>query len=190
MKNDIPSPPFHPSPTALGLSFWNLLWHGIHTRNLSGSEPERQVPSDSLPWVCPHVLVEWHEGWDAFRAYIKEYQAATHKIFRQRTSTSVTKRNRMNVTRRDVRNMISRMEEERRGGATTEEHLEAVLRGLCESRGNRATVFVDEDKRALTITLRAQQMRRWFKASPEVKLIDATHIDAAHNTNESSSCSW
>ncbi|KAE9113457.1 hypothetical protein PF010_g10062 [Phytophthora fragariae] len=164
------------------------------------------------PFTHPRLLLAFHFGisfgtaytreispvaspsdksrWDAFRAYIKEYQAATHKIFRQRTSTSVTKRNRMNVTRRDVRNMISRMEEERRGGATTEEHLEAVLRGLCESRGNRATVFVDEDKRALTITLRAQQMRRWFKASPEVKLIDATHIDAAHNTNESSSCSW
>ncbi|KAE9070607.1 hypothetical protein PF010_g26195 [Phytophthora fragariae] len=70
MKNDIPSPPFHPSSAVLGLSFWNLLWHGIHTRNLSdGSEPERQVRSDSSPWVCPPVVVEWHEGCDAFRAY-------------------------------------------------------------------------------------------------------------------------
>ncbi|KAE9353159.1 hypothetical protein PR003_g4015 [Phytophthora rubi] len=163
MKNDIPSPPFHPSPTALGFHF-GISFGTAYTREIS---PKVASPSDK-------------SRWDAFRAYIKEYQAATHKIFRQR----------MNVTRRDVHNMISRMEEERRGGATTEEHLEAVLRGLCESRGNRATVFVDEDKRALTITLRAQQMRRWFKASPEVKLIDATHIDAAHNTNESSSCSW
>ncbi|KAE9014348.1 hypothetical protein PR001_g15164 [Phytophthora rubi] len=71
------------------------------------------------------------------------------------------------------------MKEERRGGATTRERLKAVLRGLCESRGNRATVFVDEEKRAQTITLQTRQMRRWFKAFPEVLLIDATH-----NTNE------
>ncbi|KAE9273227.1 hypothetical protein PF008_g29894, partial [Phytophthora fragariae] len=211
---------------------------------MSDSEPERQVPSDSSTWACPPVAVEWHEDWEAFRAYIKEYQAATHQIFRQRTSTSVAKRNReissqtrsgsssstppsrnrgegsdidagnvceatatngevpellipeefknfwiklylrkktgKNVTLRDVHNMVSKMKEERRGGVTTEERLEAVLRGHCESRGNRATVFVDEDKRAQTITLQTRQMRRWFKAFPEVLLIDATH-----NTNES-----
>ncbi|KAE8963071.1 hypothetical protein PF011_g29166, partial [Phytophthora fragariae] len=61
---------------------------------MSDSEPERQVPSDSSTWACPPVAVEWHEDWEAFRAYIKEYQAATHQIFRQRTSTSVAKRNR------------------------------------------------------------------------------------------------
>ncbi|KAE9266489.1 hypothetical protein PF001_g30459, partial [Phytophthora fragariae] len=307
---------------------------------MSDSEPERQVPSDSSTWACPPVAVEWHEDWEALRAYIKEYQAATHQIFRQRTSTSVAKRNReissqtrsgssgstppsrnrgegsdidagnvceatatngevpellipeefknfwiklvcthgwkrksrgkgirksyfekttgckasikagvvwnddthafmvrvtgfdvihnhtvskavfenhvsnrrvedpnilsfvdelqsagskpklilqylrkktgKNVTLRDVHNMVSKMKEERRGGVTTEERLEAVLRGHCESRGNRATVFVDEDKRAQTITLQTRQMRRWFKAFPEVLLIDATH-----NTNES-----
>jgi hypothetical protein len=78
-----------------------------------------------------------------------------------------------------VHNMVSKMREKRRG-ATTEERLEAVLQALCESRGNRASVFVDDDKRAQTITLQTRKMRRWFKAFPEVLLVDATH-----NTNES-----
>lgn len=81
---------------------------------------------------------------------------------------------------RDVHNMVARMKERRRGGATTEERLETVLRGICECRGNRATVYVDESKTAQTIALQTRQMRRWFKAFPEVMLIDATH-----NTNES-----
>ncbi|KAE9276024.1 hypothetical protein PF008_g29195 [Phytophthora fragariae] len=76
------------------------------------------------------------------------------------------------------------MKEERRGGATTEDRLEAVLRELCGSRGNRATVCVDKDKRAQTITLQTQQMRHWLMSSPEVQLIDTAHIGATHNTNE------
>jgi hypothetical protein len=61
---------------------------------MSDSEPDRQVPSDGPSWTCPPVAVEWHADWDAFRTYLEEYQAATHQIFRQRASTSVTKRNR------------------------------------------------------------------------------------------------
>lgn len=76
--------------------------------------------------------------------------------------------------------MVARLKDKRRGKESTEERLEAVLRDVCESRGNRATVFVDDDKMAQTITLQTRQMRRWFKAFPEVLLIDATH-----NTNES-----
>ncbi|OWZ22176.1 ABC transporter [Phytophthora megakarya] len=59
---------------------------------MSDSEPERQVPSGSV-WTCPSVEVEWHDNWDAFRTYIDDYQETTHQIFKQRTSTSVAKRN-------------------------------------------------------------------------------------------------
>ncbi|KAG2981079.1 hypothetical protein PC120_g24844 [Phytophthora cactorum] len=71
------------------------------------------------------------------------------------------------------------MKEKQRGYATAEERLEAVLRGICEGRGNRASVFVDDVKTAQTITLQTRQMRRWFKAFPEAML-----VDAMHNTNE------
>ncbi|RLN06604.1 hypothetical protein BBJ28_00002807 [Nothophytophthora sp. Chile5] len=72
------------------------------------------------------------------------------------------------------------MRKTRRGSASVEERLESVLRGFCERRGNRASVFVDDKKMAQTITLQTRQMRRWFKAFPEVLLVDATH-----NTNDS-----
>lgn len=85
-----------------------------------------------------------------------------------------------NVMLRDVHNMVSKMKEKRKRGATVEERLETVLRGVCESRGNRASVFIDDAKITQTITLQTRQMRRWFKAFPEVMLVDATH-----NTNES-----
>jgi hypothetical protein len=45
---------------------------------MSDSEPGRQVPSSSS-WVCSSVDVEWHEDWDAFRAYLDEFQATTHQ---------------------------------------------------------------------------------------------------------------
>ncbi|KAG6945906.1 hypothetical protein JG688_00016316 [Phytophthora aleatoria] len=257
---------------------------------MSDSEPELQVPSGST-WACPQIDVEWHDDWDAFSAYMDDYQAATHQIFRQRTSTSVQKRNQeiaaakarscdsgatagdgedaeirekeirksyfekstgckvnlkaavawndtnnafmvhitgfdvrhkhsvskavyenhvsnrrvenpnilafvdelqaagskpkrfmqylrkktgKKVALRDVHNMVARMREKRRGGATAEEHLEMVLRGIIECRGNRATVYVDDDKTAQTITLQTRQMRRLFKAFAEVLLVDAT----------------
>ncbi|OWZ05736.1 ABC transporter [Phytophthora megakarya] len=59
---------------------------------MSGSEPESQVPGGKL--ISPPVDVEWHESWEAFSAHMEEYYKRTHQIFRQRTSTSVTKRNR------------------------------------------------------------------------------------------------
>ncbi|POM72260.1 Hypothetical protein PHPALM_11054, partial [Phytophthora palmivora] len=76
--------------------------------------------------------------------------------------------------------MVARMRERRRGGVSVEKRLETVMRNFCKTRGNRATVFVDDANTAQTITLQTRQMRRWFKAFPEVLLIDATH-----NTNES-----
>ncbi|KAG2813855.1 hypothetical protein PC129_g12854 [Phytophthora cactorum] len=53
-----------------------------------------------------------------------------------------------NATLRDVHNMVVRMKEKRRGGSTTKERLDQVLRELCEGRGNRATFFEDEKKTA------------------------------------------
>ncbi|OWZ05421.1 ABC transporter [Phytophthora megakarya] len=76
--------------------------------------------------------------------------------------------------------MVARMREERRGNTSVEERLESLLRGFCQRRGNRSSVFVDDDELAQTITLQTRQMRRWFKAFPEVMMVDATH-----NTNES-----
>ncbi|RLN32094.1 hypothetical protein BBJ28_00016959 [Nothophytophthora sp. Chile5] len=80
-----------------------------------------------------------------------------------------------NVTLRDGHNMITKMRKTRRGSASVEERLESVLRGFCERQGNRASVFVDDKKMVQTITLQTRQMRRWFKAFPEVLLVDATH---------------
>ncbi|OWZ11260.1 ABC transporter, partial [Phytophthora megakarya] len=69
-----------------------------------------------------------------------------------------------NVTFRDVHSMVSRMREERRGSETVEQRLESLLRGFCERRGNRASVYVDDEDLAQTITIQTRQMRRWFKA--------------------------
>ncbi|KAG3095917.1 hypothetical protein PI125_g16130 [Phytophthora idaei] len=84
-----------------------------------------------------------------------------------------------NVTLRDVHNMVARMREERRGSDTVEQRLETLLQGFCGRRGNRASVFVDDESLAQTITLQTRQVRRWFKAFPDVLLVDATH-----NTND------
>ncbi|OWY95294.1 ABC transporter [Phytophthora megakarya] len=271
---------------------------------MGDSEPESQVPPEGV-WICAPVTAEWLKDWNEFRPYLDKYQEHTYQIFRQRTSTSVEKRNAeivaiynrsvqahssgaqdvldeaclhawleskssgkdfrkfhfdrdtgckanikvavawdnakgiimVRVTDYDVRhnhavskaayqnhvsnrqvqdptllafvdelqaaganpklmmqylrkktgktlryvhNLVSQLREKRKGDATTEERLEGVLWVLCESRGNRATVFVDEAKTAQTITMQTRQMRRWFKAFPEVLMIDATH-----NTNES-----
>ncbi|KAF1780233.1 hypothetical protein GQ600_26159 [Phytophthora cactorum] len=79
-------------------------------------------------------------------AFVDELQAAGSKpkwimqFFRKKTGK--------NATLRDVHNMVVRMKDKRRGGSTTEERLELVLRELCESRGNCATFFVDEKKTA------------------------------------------
>ncbi|OWZ00763.1 ABC transporter [Phytophthora megakarya] len=84
------------------------------------------------------------------------------------------------VALRDVHNMVARRMEQRRGGLSVEKWLDSVLQNMCQTRGNHAAVNVDETKKVQTITLRTRQMRHWFKAFPEVLMIDATH-----NTNES-----
>ncbi|POM67060.1 Hypothetical protein PHPALM_17001 [Phytophthora palmivora] len=270
---------------------------------MSGSEPESQVPGGN--WESSPVDVKWHESWEAFSAHMEEYYKRTHQIFRQRTSTSVAKRNReitaraarlvansdeaqaeelipehfvnfwinrskgirtsyfdrdtgrkanikagvswndaekkfmvrvtdscvthnhqvskarfdnhasnrrvddpsvlafvdelqaagskpklimqylrkrtgKKVVLRDVHKIVAKMRERRRGGVSVEKRLETVMRNFCKTRGNRTAVFVDDANTAQTITLQTRQMRRWFKAFPEVLLIDATH-----NTNES-----
>ncbi|ETI31576.1 hypothetical protein F443_21487 [Phytophthora nicotianae P1569] len=112
-------------------------------------------------------------------AFVDELQAAGSKpklIVQYRPKKKTGK----HVTLRDKRNMVTKLKEKRKGGATTEERLETVLQELCETRGNRATVFVDDNKTAKTITMQTRQMRRWFKVFSEILLVDATH-----NTNES-----
>ncbi|OWZ02661.1 ABC transporter [Phytophthora megakarya] len=72
------------------------------------------------------------------------------------------------LTLKDVHNLVQRLKRERRPAATVEDRLEIVLRKFCRSRGNSATVFVDDNNIAQTITLQSQQMRRYFEAFPEV----------------------
>ncbi|KAG6946797.1 hypothetical protein JG687_00016518 [Phytophthora cactorum] len=120
------------------------------------------------------------------------YQEIMHQVFRQRTAVSVRKRNRATsgqlrpvtygTTTPDVAARLATA-----GGGAEEETTavlplsgQLVVRELCESLGNRATVFEDEKKTAQTIIVQTRQMRRWFKAFPEVLLIVATH-----NTNDS-----
>ncbi|KAK1939137.1 Zinc finger SWIM domain-containing protein 3 [Phytophthora citrophthora] len=83
------------------------------------------------------------------------------------------------ATLRDVHNLVAKLKAMRNGSASVEERLKARLREFCTQSGNTATVFIDDAKTAQTITLQSQQMRRFFKAFPEVMLVDATH-----NTND------
>ncbi|KAG3117635.1 hypothetical protein PI125_g3645 [Phytophthora idaei] len=98
-----------------------------------------------------------------------------------------------NVTLRDVHNMVARMREERRGSDTVEQRLETLLRGFCGRRGNRPSVFVDDESLAQTFTLQTRQMRRLFKAFPERYLSVSLGIYGAiraaqSNGNESAEC--
>ncbi|KAE9223435.1 hypothetical protein PF002_g14966 [Phytophthora fragariae] len=77
-----------------------ILHHNCHRESMDDSEPELQVPQET--WVAPPPDVEWHESWDDFTEYFTQYQEQTHQIFRQRTSTSVLKRNR-EITSRAAR---------------------------------------------------------------------------------------
>ncbi|KAG6944262.1 hypothetical protein JG688_00017175, partial [Phytophthora aleatoria] len=47
------------------------------------------------------------------------------------------------------------------------------------SKGNTATIYVDDDKLAQTITFQTLQMRHFLEALPQVLMVDATH-----NTND------
>ncbi|KAE9066854.1 hypothetical protein PF007_g28287 [Phytophthora fragariae] len=79
------------------------------------------------------------------------------------------------VILRDVHNLVHRLKVKRRGTDTVEERLEAVLRKFCASRGNNASIFVDETKTTQTITMQTRQMGRFFEAFPEVVMLDSTH---------------
>ncbi|OWZ00974.1 LOW QUALITY PROTEIN: ABC transporter [Phytophthora megakarya] len=142
---------------------------------MSGSEPEAHVPLPGV-WEAPLISKEWHDNWEGFigllcTTIIRQCDALRIQCFlrwwmrcsrlgRSRRKTS------KNVTLRDVHNMVARMREGCRGNTTVEQRLESLLRGR---RGNRSSVFVDDDEHG-----------RCDKAFPEVMLVDATH-----NTNES-----
>lgn len=81
----------------------------------------------------------------------------------------------LNVTRRDVHNMVVKMKEKRRGTDTLEQRFQGLLRGFCWRRNNRASVFGDSESLAQNITQQTRQMRRWLKVFLEVMLVDATH---------------
>ncbi|KAE9038847.1 hypothetical protein PR001_g7787 [Phytophthora rubi] len=84
------------------------------------------------------------------------------------------------VTLRDVHNLVQKLKDARRGSTTVEARLDTILREFCSSRKeNTATIYVDDNKLAQTITFQTHQMRRFFEAFPEVLMIDATH-----NTND------
>ncbi|KAF1778927.1 hypothetical protein GQ600_8836 [Phytophthora cactorum] len=106
--------------------------------------------------------------------FVAELQAARAKnklgmrYLRRRTGKQ--------VTLRDVHNLVSKLKEIRRGATTVESRLECCFREFCSQTENTATVYVDDNKLAQTITFPTQQMRR---ALPEVMMVDATH-----NTND------
>lgn len=79
------------------------------------------------------------------------------------------------VTLRDVHNMVANTKEARRGATTVGSRLDCCFRDFCSQKGNTATVYVDEDKLAQTITFQTHQMHRFFEAFPEVMVVDATH---------------
>ncbi|ETN15980.1 hypothetical protein PPTG_21845 [Phytophthora nicotianae INRA-310] len=73
-------------------------------------------------------------------AFVDELQAAGSKP--KLIMQYLPKKPRM--LRYGMHNMVTKLKEKRKGCATTEERLETVLQELCETRGNRATVFVDD----------------------------------------------
>ncbi|KAG2814298.1 hypothetical protein PC116_g31592 [Phytophthora cactorum] len=90
--------------------------------------------------------------------FVAELQAARAKnklgmrYLRRRTGKQ--------VTLRDVHNLVSKLKEIRRGATTVESRLECCFREFCSQTENTATVYVDDNKLAQTITFPTQQMRR------------------------------
>lgn len=78
-----------------------------------------------------------------------------------------------------MHNIVAKLKEARRGATTVEARLESGLRDFCSRKGNTATIYVDDEKLAQTITFQTHQMRRFFEAFPQVLMVDATH-----NTND------
>ncbi|KAG2789792.1 hypothetical protein PC129_g20494 [Phytophthora cactorum] len=54
------------------------------------------------------------------------------------------------VTLRNVRNLVAKLKEARRGSTTVESRLEAGLRRFYSRKGFTATIYVDDDKLAQT----------------------------------------
>eukprot|EP00644_Phytophthora_capsici_P019392 jgi/Phyca11/133192/e_gw1.356.2.1 len=109
--------------------------------------------------------------------FVDELQAAGAK--KKLILQFLRKKTGKNVTLRDVHNMVAGLKEARRGSTTVESRLDAGLREFCSRKGNTATIYVDDEKLAQTITFQTKQMRRFFEAFPQVLMVDATH-----NTND------
>ncbi|ETK86668.1 hypothetical protein F441_08878 [Phytophthora nicotianae CJ01A1] len=109
--------------------------------------------------------------------FVDELQAAGAK--KKLIMEVLRRRSGKNVTLRDVHNIVQKLKERRRGSTTIQARLEANLRDFCSRKGNTATIYVNDDKLAQTITFQTHQMRRFFEAVPEVMMVDATH-----NTND------
>ncbi|ETI35404.1 hypothetical protein F443_18254 [Phytophthora nicotianae P1569] len=80
-----------------------------------------------------------------------------------------------NVTLREVHNLVQRLKARRLGIATVEDRLQAVLRKFCAFRDNTASIVVTETETTQTTTLQTRQTHRFFKAFPEVLMLDSTH---------------
>ncbi|ETK75645.1 hypothetical protein L915_17781, partial [Phytophthora nicotianae] len=79
------------------------------------------------------------------------------------------------VTLRDVHNLVQRLKARRLGIATVEDRLQAVLRKFCPFRDNTPSIVVTETETTQTTTLQTRQTHRFFKAFPEVLMLDSTH---------------
>ncbi|KAE9261050.1 hypothetical protein PR003_g34095, partial [Phytophthora rubi] len=82
---------------------------------------------------------------------------------------------------RDVHNMLQRMKTKGNAGLSDAQRAFAVLDEFCGQDGcNSAEVLVDSDTNvARVLTFQTANMKRLFKAFPEVVVVDSTH-----NTNE------
>ncbi|KAE8988272.1 hypothetical protein PR003_g22615 [Phytophthora rubi] len=78
-----------------------------------------------------------------------------------------------------MQNMVANLKAARRGSTTVESRLEAELRDFRFRKGITATIYVDDDKFAQTVTFQTHQMRCFFEALPQVLMVDATR-----NTND------
>ncbi|KAG3172381.1 hypothetical protein PC128_g18522 [Phytophthora cactorum] len=80
--------------------------------------------------------------------FINELQAAEAK--KKRILQFMRKKTSKHVTLRNVRNLVAKLKEARRGSTTVESRLEAGLRRFYSRKGFTATIYVDDDKLAQT----------------------------------------
>ncbi|GMF21069.1 unnamed protein product [Phytophthora fragariaefolia] len=76
---------------------------------------------------------------------------------------------------RDVHILVQRLKQRWCGSGSVEDRLEVFLRRFRASRGNTATVFVDEYATTQTNTLQTKPMHRCFKAFLELVILGSTH---------------